>query len=853
MNSENNASRVIVALGLTCGLMLTAAASNLAVRYCADASGFVTNSEGKVTKVINLGTLGSSADLFPTATTPGVTIAQDAFGSSPAFRFDGVDILQSAEEVKAYADGQLGLGAFYFVVSRSNVSGATDSKNRATFAHGSNATRFGVFVNGSGRCSNWYGDQVSVNAAWYDKNPDLSTIGYYKSTSTDAKYIHCIRRGGLNAVSTGNHESKNSSGKFVLGGFCYDSTWRLPWDGDIAEVRYYTGGMTASECFKVTCELAATYDLSIADAATYDFPAALLNGFKNDPAVLGTATGIATEEVPSMSASSGEVTAELLDNVAAADSLVYLAHDGNAAPVRKWVVAGSNGARTSRLRLTFDGTAYAETDGGFLYFAQTGADALSKTAIPVERSGSKLTVTIPAGWASGVYCVCADDDLVAATCEIWFRADKGVTLGGNGNVVGWKNSGFLGSDYDVCHAKILSDPTAESTIRYEQNSDRFNARPVVRCVDNRIESKTDAAGQFLDAAGQFLKTAGDVSADFANDGHTMFAVVEFEDYRYADSFFGFDNQSSGTYRMGFVSNNSWKDGRGWNYYPFIANSSAFSYFHKKPSNAANWQKRFLLTAVTAERSDAGAGKMTVAVNENGVWEYQVQNTSIMQIAQFNQSRLEVGAIVESWGGCDMCGRVAELRFYGRAMPIQEMAQIQMELSARYGLPVETAGATGPADLANHDFGMGVLGNVYRCGVLAETVTSWTDGALTATIEPFELKHGASNTLATVSHDGASTAINVPTRGSMAMDRTYLISTQKKDMAMTLRYAAPQPTHGEKYILMRKGFEETRFTMLKDQEGVWDDGIVTFAYPSGITGGVYRLLRYKQMGLFLVVR
>lgn len=201
----------------------------------------------------------------------------------------------------------------------------------------------------------------------------------------------------------------------------------------------------------------------------------------------------------------------------------------------------------------------------------------------------------------------------------------------------------------------------------------------------------------------------------------------------------------------------------------------------------------------------------------------------------------------------MCGRVAELRFYGRAMPIQEMAQIQMELSARYGLPVETAGATGPADLANHDFGMGVLGNVYRCGVLAETVTSWTDGALTAAIEPFELKYGASNTLATVSHDGASTAINVPTRGSMAMDRTYLISTQKKDMAMTLRYAAPQPTHGEKYILMRKGFEETRFTMLKDQEGVWDDGIVTFAYPSGITGGVYRLLRYKQMGLFLVVR
>ena len=846
MNRGNNVLRMIVVLGLTCGLTLTAAASNLAVRYCADASGFVTNSEGKVTKVINLGTLGSDADLFPTASTPGVTIAQDAFGSSSAFRFDGVDILQSAEEVKAYADGQLGLGAFYFVVSRSNVSGATDSKNRATFAHGSNATRFGVFVNGTGRASNWYGDNVSVNSAWYDKNPDLSAIGYYKSTSADANYLHCIRRGGMTVVSAGGRSSKNSSGKFVLGGYCSDSTWRLPWNGDIAEVRYYTGGMTASEYFKVTCELAATYDLSIADGATYDFPAALLNGFKNDPAVLGTATGIATDETPSMSASSGEVTAELLDDVAAVDSLVYLAHDGNVAPVRKWVVAGSNGARTSRIRLTFDGAEYAEMDGALLYFAQTGADILSKTSIPVERSGSKLIVTLPAGWASGVYCVCTDDDLVAATCEIWFRADKGVTLGGNGNVVGWKNSGFLGSDYDVCHAKILSDPAAVSTIRYEQNSDQFNARPVVRFVDNRIKSKTDAAGQFL-------KTAGDVSADFAKDGHTMFAVVEFEDYRYADSFFGFDNQSSGTYRMGFGSNDSWKDGRGWNYYPFIANSSAFSYFHKKPSNAANWQKRFLLTAVTAERSDAGAGKMTVAVNENGVWEYQVQNTSIMQIAQFNQSRLEVGAIVESWGGCDMCGRIAELRFYGRAMTIQEMTQIQMELSARYGLPVETAGATGPADIADHDFDRGVLGNVYRCGALAETVTSWADGALTAAIEPFELKYGASNTLATVSHDGASTAINVPTRGSMAMERTYLISTQKKDMAMTLRFAAPQPVHGETYILMRKGFEETEFTKLKDQEGVWNDGIVTFAYPSGITSGVYRLLRYTQQGLILVVQ
>ena len=838
MNPQNTNRLLRVLLGLACGMTLTASASNLAVRYCAESSGYETNSTGRVTKVFNLGTLGSTADLVPTNSSPTITVSANAFGSSPAFRFDGNDILESTAAVKAYGDGYLGMGSFVFVVSRSNISGSSaDAYNRAPFAHGTSTSRLGWFVGTNGRQAWFYGNyNTEVNKLYLDQQPDLTTFGLYKHLQTDSKYWYEFRRFGATVAVASGKGAVNSSGKFVLGGFCSGLSWRKPWNGDVAEVRYYTGGMTASEYFKVMCELAATYDIALADGETYDFPAGMLNGFMNDPAALGTAMELANEETPLTSATSGKLTVGLIDPVASETKnyLVYIAHDGKADRNRKWIIAGAKGAHASRLRLEFNGEEFASAITPHLLFQSNATERLVETGVDLMRDGDSLIAELPVDWKSGIYRVCSADEAIAETCEIWYRADKGVQLDADEKVVGWKNSGFLGDSYNLVHAKIQNESEAVSTIQYETAATSFNSQPAVRFVDSRHRPTSDNDKL------QYLISQGNVSPEFTKAGHTIFAVMEVEDYRYFSTFFGFDINNT-SYRFGLQSSPTWGNGRGWCY---NCCWTPASYLHVRPSSKDNWQKRYLLTAVSANRTDVDADTMSLAISENGEWAKLLTKYSYMRPDQFTNSRMILGCMIASWGA-ETCGRIAEFRYYRHAMSVQEMAAIELELSARYGLPVSTAGASNPADIREHDQARAILGNVYQCGAISDTISSWTDGMLTATIGDVALDASVSNTLFVVAHDGKSTSFEEPVGASVAMLRTYLISSQSRDLPVTLKFSVPKKKSCESYLLMRKGWDESKFAKLTHVEGEWKDGVVSFNFPTGITGGVYKLLRSKS--------
>lgn len=827
---------------LALGTALTAAVihgGELAVQYRASAGGYEMGPGEKVTKIVNQGTLGAAGDLFLPNQTPTTTVARNAMGSGAAFRFAGDNEFRSASSVSVYPNGHLGMGGVYFVVSRSNLSGSSGI-DHAPFAHGTDASRHGYFVGKNGFSPYFYG-QLPLNAGGftneaYDTDPDLVAVGYCKSQPSDTTYTITAWRKGRVIGSRSGCGAVNSVGVLALGSFCSDITWDRPWNGDIAEVRLYTGGMTPSEYFKVTCELAATYNLSVSDDTHYAFSAAMLNGFKNDPAAMGVLTGVLNAEAPAAGATSGALTAEALDATGAEDRLVYVAHDGAEGALRKWVVARSDGAAESRLRLTFSGAAFtAMTDPVLACRTDSGASSWIASDAPVAGDGT-IAFTLEAGWRSGQYRVAERDDLVAADCPIWFRADRGVVTDDAGNVTGWCNSGSLGGAYDVTNALLLEVAGRTSSIQYENAAPSFNGRPAVRF--------TDGKGCTGDARKQYLTTPDNVPHPFNADGCTIFAVVEMSDSSASESFFGFDDD--GEHRFGMQTSVTWTP----RYWSCCYYSSGTARVHKRPNDAGSWERRYVLAMSVADLGSFAPGKLSVALSDNGNSQYELAGAVGTNPFAANGCRMTVGTFIGGWGP-GIHGRIAEIRYYDRPFTVREIARTELELSARYGLPVATAGATDPALIASHACSLDILGGEYARGKAADPVTGWTDGMLTATIGEVTLGPSASNTISVVAHDGGATAFTQVTASRKAMARTYLVSSQT-EMPVSLRFATGAPAGGETYQLAFKANGGTSFVQLP-LEGEVEGNDVVFTFPSGIAGGVYQLRKFEPCGTAILLR
>ena len=467
-------------------------AADPAIWYRAD-KGVTINEQGKVVAWANQGTAGTVADLVNTnAAAPGITFvtSDPTMGGAPVLELNGHDILMTRDSVNL---GTITDGGMWFVMFKSDVV----KVNLSVFGHGtSNTDRFGVFRTSSGCFRMYFYGEDYIDGWDIDTNPCLLSCGAFKPATDNSFIMRCWRLGEINAAERKTWSKHSADGKILVGGFNSNITFTNPFEGRIAEVRYYNKPLTAAERFCVECEMAARYAISLTNSVTFSFPADLLHGCASDPVAFGSANkwGKAVAQAET-GAVSGALAVTFAETPSADTNLVYVAHDGGAGLSRTWCVAGMDNARSTPIVLTFSGEEYTSASDIALY----RADGLmwTKLGVAKEVSGETLSFRLPAGWISGRYRAATSDAIVASSAAVWYRADKGVAVDQSGKVSGWTNSGFLGTDFDLAVA-------AEKPMLV---ADGIGSKPSIR----------------FSGANTYLCTAGEVDTGITSDGgaHTL--------------------------------------------------------------------------------------------------------------------------------------------------------------------------------------------------------------------------------------------------------------------------------------------------------------------------------------------
>ncbi len=795
-------------------------ASEPVVWYRAD-MGVTTNAQGKVTAWINQGSAGSAADLAANTNTaaPGVTFVVNAMGGAPALDFNGHDILTTDSSVSV---GTISEGGAWFVAFKSAKVG-NGANNMSVFGHGTGSSdRFGCFQNNSGQVLTYfYGQSGYIQSSWkFNGDPCIISCGTYKHTSGSSTMgIRSWFRGQeysqVNAWS-----SRSGAGKLVVGDFNSTLTWDKPFEGLIAEVRIYLTPLTAAARFKIEGEMAARYSIPLASEGEFSIAAADIGGCTNSPIAIGDAYKWGKAATAETSATSGALTVAFADAPAAnVNSLLYAAHDGRTGRMRAWCVVGASGARALPLELTFAGEEFTAADGIDLY--RKGDSRWVKVSAEKTVQNGTVRFSLPAGWENGRYRACTPDDFVAEAVAVWYRADRGVTLNGSGMVTGWTNGGFLGSDFDLSSANESTGETPDLVV--VENG--IGAKPTLRFANS-----------------DYLRTSDEVDLGISSaSGGAYFLVCRF-DPDHADAtmcpfgIWSHDSSQTASQRFGLQSATTWTPNRPVRGYFYAANAG--SSIDMVRTNAAQ------ILAVAAYPAYNSA--RTVASSQSGDMKRASSPISpyvgVLSIGEFNVTMNRYG----------FYGEVAELRIYNHPLTAREFADVELELSVRYGIDVATAGSYDAAALAAHQEDYGLIGiSSYRGTPEANPPVAWSDGTLSFTFKTAPSASDANSPIAVLGHDGGAVSF-APWRSTrtQSLGRTWFVSSSNPARGGVFDFSvAMAGQENRRYQLYLKAsgaeaFEPCTNECVKTAAGV------TFTMTR-LEPGTYRLVRKPPVGCMVI--
>ncbi len=780
------------------------------VWYRAD-MGVTTNAQGRVTAWANQGTIGSVADLANTnAAAPGATFVADAMGGAPALSFDGHEILVSSS---AHSFGRITEGGAWFVVFKCDKAGRS-ANDMGPFGHGLDGNRFGFFQNSSQVfVAYFYGTANQSTTTWtYDNNPCIMSCGTYKYDPNRSDLgIMSWMRGQTNTAFYG-WNARNSGGRFVVGVFNPEIVWTVPFEGLIAEARVYMTPLTAAERFKIECEMAARYSIPLASTGEFSISADALGGCTGDPVAIGDAYKWGKVATATTSATSGALTVALAEAPAAdVNSLVYVAHDGASGRARAWCVVGAAGARALPLELTFSGAEYASADVS-LY----RKDDLKWVEVSAERTvqDGAVRFSLPAGWKSGRYRACTADDPIALSAAVWFRADRGVTVNGSGMVTAWANGGFLGSQCDLASTNATAGLTPD--VAFEENG--IGALPSLRFIGS-----------------DYLRTEGEVDLGITStQGGAFFLVCRFD----PDPGNQKDMCPFGLWSPATSAGTS------------LTASQRFGVQAAKTWSGRPVRMLFyggsdydLDMAFTNDSQIIASGAYhvnsarKVSASQNGNIKFAGKNIApyagVLSVGEFNVTAFNSGYY----------GQVSELRIYNRPLTSREFAEIELELSVRYGIDVKTAGSLDAAGLAAHQEECKVIGIAANYGVAeANPPVTWSDGTLSFAFNDAPSASDPNSPLAVLGHDGGSTAF-APWRNAYveSLGRTWFVSESNPWRGGVLSFSFEMAANDNKrYFLYRKAAGEADYSVCSDDFVKTGTG-VSFTLTQ-LNSGVYRLVR-----------
>lgn len=776
---------------------------NLAVWFRAD-RGLETNETGGVTAWRNQGTLGSALDVAPaTAEMSGhVAYHADWSNGQPALAFDGSGYLTSAQT------SNLGMteGGAWFVVYQPKT--APNALNEAVFGLDESGARFGAF---------WltYNTTRALRGYFFDSDNvgcDVSPVAAPQVLNETAWGTGADRRRYTMAGETASPWNSSSTtapqtAKLNIGNMI--SSWMGSFNGDIAEVRVYNRPMTGTDRVRIQLELCARYGIAWkwynqADAGIDQ--TAL--GWCANAAIFGSGPNWAVAEpsYPKVSTGGLELTVDK-DLPDSGECHAYLTHNGAEGAARVWYMSGAQAIRSFPITLSFDNTATGYGDA-VLYW-KSAVDGVWSPVANCTRTitRERCAFSVP-NWANGYYRVA--DTLVAH-----FVADKGVECNGSGYVTAWRNQGSLGAALDVFptntdeNTHITLDPTAK------------NGQP----------------GLVLDNG--FLRTAAATTMDATAEGDTWFAVYDYRNdvlnatTRANMGILGHPHPSDGSRRCGaFFGTGT----AGVNTYHY-----SFAEFGQVAQINARWQ---IISSTRWSSNDKTKnymraftdGKKSSARTEWGAttpW----------------SSPFFIGHIGIDWAK-PLMGGVAEVRYYNRPMSGAARGLVEVELAAKYGISVLTAGLNGVPDancLADAD----MIGAAQQAGSsdagASGMKTACDSGELTLSFDVAPT--WSEDTLTFVAHDAGTFAPEAARPPSDA--RSWFVSTETATHAFTLRFAAPV-TVGNTYRLMYRATATAAWRTLDTVTATEADG-VSFARAAGTLAKGYYTLAGAPGGMTIILR
>ena len=423
-------------------------------------------------------------------------------------------------------------------------------------------------------------------------------------------------------------------------------------------------------------------------------------------------------------------------------------------------------------------------------------------------SAESLSFELPAGWISGRYRAATPDAVVASSAAVWYRADKGVTADSSGNVTGWTNSGYLGSEFDL--AVAAEKPTLVA--------DGIGSRPSIRFTSTNT----------------YLRTAGEVDTGITSDGGgAYFIVCRFDSTKPTGNMCPLGiwspagSTSTGTQRFGLQAAN-WPTLN----YP-VRPYFFFGYGSSYPLDLVR----------TADSQMLGLGAYPAAAatemraTQNGTLRVASMNFSpfagVLSVGEFNVTAFRAG----------YDGDVAEVRLYNRPFTAREFAAVELEISARYGIDMATCGSSNAVELASHAIDRKVIGISNVSGMYEENPPlTWSDGTLSFSFNTAPSRTDPNSPIAVLGHDGGATTFsqwrNAQTK---SLGRTWFVSESNPHrggiFVFSVDTTLPQ---GDHFCLFRKSRSDTTFKPC-DAEGVVSGSSVTFTL-SKLESGTYRLVR-----------
>ena len=378
-------------------------------------------------------------------------------------------------------------------------------------------------------------------------------------------------------------------------------------------------------------------------------------------------------------------------------------------------------------------------------------------------------------------------------CVAHYRADSGVQLDSSDNVQYWRNLGTGGEGFDLVPTGGVS-----SAIVYAH--DAFGGRGSLRF--NGMD---------------FLRSRSLCSlGTTTTSGGSWFIVYKAKDNQIANMGLWGYGPASGNARTGAFSPN--------------AGYLNIYWFNKMTAGAAYKDSNALLSwNVWADGSVMRAYR-----GEDGLTGYY----STGEMTDCGKDHLRVGQMFEVDWLKQFQGDIAELRIYNRQLTPVERAQVELEMSARWGLSNALAGAPNPQELSSHAKDLAVMGGSPDFGPASAVVTSATSGGLTASYET--TPSAAVDSLLMVGHDG-KTGTNC----------SWYVSTACLDAHVRLEFAFDADMDEYSYRLFRRLAGTETYVRVPCRFECTTTGLL--ATVESLGSGIYQLNQTPRQGLLLLIR